>query len=90
MKTIQIIVKGKVQGVFFRQSAKEKAIELGLTGTVQNTSDGHVQITVTGDLKPLTIFTSWCRVGPPRAIVTKVMKEEVPLQPFANFSVIRL
>lgn len=89
MKTIQIIVKGKVQGVYYRQSAKEKAVDLEITGTVQNTVDGDVLIIATGNPDQLSTFTGWCRVGPPRANVIEVLTEEIPLQTFTGFRVLR-
>ena len=89
MKTIQIIVKGKVQGVYYRQSAKEKAVDLKITGTVQNTEDGDVLIIATGNPDQLSTFTDWCRVGPTRANVTEVLIEEILLQTFTGFWVIR-
>lgn len=89
MKTIQVTVKGKVQGVYYRQSAMEKAIALAITGTVQNTEDGDVLIIATGNPDQLSTFTDWCLVGPPRANVTEVLIEEIPLQTFTGFRVIR-
>ncbi|HMT73226.1 MAG TPA: acylphosphatase [Chitinophagaceae bacterium] len=89
MKTIQIIVKGKVQGVYYRQSAKEKAVDLKITGTVQNTEDGDVLIIATGNPDQLSTFTDWCRVGPTRANVTEVLIEEILLQTFTGFRVLR-
>ena len=88
-QTISIIVSGKVQGVFFRQSAKEKAGQAGITGKVLNTTDGEVAITATGTREQLKEFVQWCRVGPSRARVTAVEIAELPLQQFAEFSIIR-
>ncbi len=62
--TKQIIVTGKVQGVFYRQSTLEKANEFNITGTVKNTKDGQsVEIFATGSPEKLQAFTDWCRVG---------------------------
>ncbi|MBK6936738.1 MAG: acylphosphatase [Chitinophagaceae bacterium] len=88
-KTIQITVRGKVQGVFFRQYAKEKATELGLSGTIQNIAEGRVLIIATGTTSQLALFTEWCKTGPPRSIVNGLERQEIPLQSFTDFSVIR-
>ena len=88
-KTLFIIVSGKVQGVWYRQSAKEKATELGIIGFVQNLPDGSVAITATGSAHQLEAFIAWCRQGPPRARVEKLDIQELYLQLFDNFSIIR-
>lgn len=89
MQTIKIKVEGRVQGVFYRQATKEKAIELGVNGTVMNCDDDSVEIIATGDQDQLEIFIEWCRLGPPRAMVTNLTTQELPLQEFKNFSIIR-
>lgn len=87
--TLSIIISGKVQGVYFRQSAKEKALALGLTGQVKNLRDGKVYIIVTGIQEQLRIFTDWCKKGPPRAVVAGVEITELPLKLFDNFTIDR-
>jgi acylphosphatase len=89
MKTVKITISGKVQGVFFRQGTKEKALELGLVGTVENLSNGNVCVTATGDQASLEKLVTWCRQGPPRARVQSLHAEEIPLQYFKDFSVRR-
>lgn len=86
-KTLSIRVTGKVQGVYYRQSAKEKAIALGITGHVQNERDGSVTIIATGTATQLEELTTWCRKGPSRAIVDKVVTEPLPLQLFPSFRI---
>ena len=88
-QTISILVSGKVQGVFFRQTAKEKALELILTGEVKNLQDGNVHIVVTGTQEQLTLFTDWCKKGPPRAVVAGVEIIELPLKQFEHFRIVR-
>jgi len=85
MKTVSIIVSGKVQGVWYRQSAKEKATELGVTGNVRNQPDGSVAIVATGLTNQLDQFIEWCHQGPPRAHVTHVEVTELPHQSFDRF-----
>lgn len=88
-KTIQIIVRGKVQGVYFRESSKKKALELGLNGTVQNRADGSVEINVTGNDAELDLFVEWCKIGPPAASVDELQVKNNDQQKFDSFRVIR-
>jgi acylphosphatase len=88
-ETISIHVTGKVQGVFFRQSAREKAIELGLTGEVKNLDDGTVFIIATGSRHQLETLAEWCKQGPARAKVSSVDVIDVPFQEFRDFTVVR-
>lgn len=89
VKTISIIVTGKVQGVFYRQSTKEMAVAIGINGQVNNQPDGSVHIIATGTKEQLDRLVDWCRVGPPKAQVKDVMVEEMPLQQFDAFTIIR-
>ncbi|RYY62068.1 MAG: acylphosphatase [Chitinophagaceae bacterium] len=85
MKTIRIRVTGKVQGVFYRKSAKDKAIELGVKGWVRNEQDGSVMMEVSGEPGALTSLVEWCADGPPRAVVTDVKVEDIPFHDFPHF-----
>jgi acylphosphatase len=89
LKTLSITVSGKVQGVYYRQSAKEKAIELGITGHVKNLRNGNVFITATGTAEQLSFFIEWCKKGPPRAEVAGVEIIEIPLADFNHFRIVR-
>lgn len=89
LKTLSIIVFGKVQGVYYRQSTKEKAIELGITGKVKNLRNGSVFITATGTAEQLALFTEWCKKGPPHALVAGVEIIEIPLKDFEKFRIVR-
>jgi acylphosphatase len=84
-KHFSINVMGKVQGVFFRASAREKAEELGVKGFVRNEPDGSVYIEAESDEKTLQQFTDWCRLGPPRARVEELHVKEGPVQGFEVF-----
>ena len=88
-QTISIIISGKVQGVFFRQTAKEKALELNLSGEIMNLQDGSVHIVVTGTPEQLSLFTDWCKKGPPRAVVSGVEIIELSLKQFEHFRIVR-
>jgi acylphosphatase len=89
MQTIKIKVEGDVQGVFFRQSTREKATELGIKGTVKNCNDDSVEIIATGSKDQLDKLVAWCWEGPPRAVVRNVIAQDLSLQQFYNFSIIR-
>jgi acylphosphatase len=89
LQTISVIVKGKVQGVYYRQSTREKASELQITGTVKNLKDGSVELIATGTEAQLEKLTTWCRQGPPRAAVTDLIITPLTLQSFNDFSIIR-
>jgi acylphosphatase len=89
MKTIVIIVKGKVQGVYFRQSTREKAAALEIKGTVSNEPDGSVRIVATGNEVQLQQLVQWCHYGPSSARVTSVQVSESPYEAFNNFSIVR-
>jgi acylphosphatase len=90
MQTMQIKITGRVQGVFFRQGAQEKAIDLGIKGTVRNCEDDSVEIIATGSTEQLDKLIAWCWHGPPRAVVVNVKKQELPLREFKNFYIINL
>ncbi len=89
MKTVRLIIKGKVQGVFFRASAKEVADELGIKGTVCNLPDESVEIIATGNETQLYQFMEWTKKGPPSAEVENVLTEELPTKEFHDFSIVR-
>ena len=89
MQTLRIKVEGRVQGVFFRQSTQEKANQLGIKGTVKNCDDDSVEIIATGTKDQLDKLAAWCREGPPKANVASVTTQELSLQQFYNFSIIR-
>jgi len=89
MKTIRLTIKGKVQGVFFRATAKDIADDLGVKGWVRNLPDRNVEITATATEEMLQKFIDWCNQGPPKARVDEVIVEELDFQPFNDFRIIR-
>jgi len=89
LQSLRIIIKGEVQGVFYRQSAKEIATGYGIKGIVKNLSNGDVEIIATGTEDQLQRLVAWCRQGPPRAHVLDVITETIPVQQFENFSIKR-
>ena len=83
----RIIVRGKVQGVWFRASAQQAANNLGLAGWVRNCSDGSVEIHAEGDKPGVEQFISWCRRGPALAEVSSVDLEWVATESMAVFAI---
>lgn len=68
----RFLIRGKVQGVFFRQSSRRVARELGLTGWCRNLPNGSVEVCACGDEAVLNQFQSWLANGPPQARVDTV------------------
>ena len=66
-------IQGRVQGVFYRQSTKETAVRLGLTGWAKNCPDGSVEAVFEGERKAVDAGIEWCRQGPPAAHVIEVI-----------------
>jgi acylphosphatase len=69
---IQLIVNGRVQGVYFRASTVQQARRLGLTGWVMNRPDGAVEVVAEGRSDRLEELVAWCRQGPPGACIDEV------------------
>ncbi|PSO43837.1 acylphosphatase [Candidatus Saccharibacteria bacterium SW_7_54_9] len=82
-----IRVHGRVQGVFYRQTALEKARQLGVTGFAQNEPEGAVYIEVEGDENTLSRFLEWCWVGSPSARVDNVETETVESRGYREFTI---
>lgn len=89
VKTIQILVSGKVQGVYYRQSTKETAQRLAVSGTVKNLLNGDVLIIATGTDEHLQQLIQWCKKGPARAEVHTVEVSTLELKMFERFSIER-
>ena len=72
-------VSGRVQGVFFRASARSRARELGVTGHARNLPDGRVEVLACGPAAAVEALRAWLWEGPPAAQVTAVEVEDVPV-----------
>jgi acylphosphatase len=72
IRTIKIIISGRVQGVYFRRFTKNKADDLGVKGAVRNREDGRVEIIAQAENDTLEIFVKWCHKGPITARVNHV------------------
>lgn len=90
MTVKHIRITGKVQGVWYRASAKDKAIQLGLTGQVWNEANGDVSAVVQGEEESVTHFIDWCWQGPPLANVSKVEVFEISAEEdFTSFEIVK-
>ena len=85
---VHVIISGRVQGVWFRQSTKQKAEQLGLTGWVRNTSGGNVEAVFEREENLIQEMITWCKQGPPLAKVENVqIKNLCPTNAFDSFSI---
>jgi acylphosphatase len=76
MKHCRITVSGKVQGVYFRDTAKRRAIRLGISGYARNEPDGTVYIEAEGNDQAMAQFIEWCHEGSRQAVVEAVAVTE--------------
>ena len=86
MKQIHLIIKGKVQGIFFREFTMKSARNLGLAGYVRNLPDGTVEVVAEGEEEDLKKLIAECRKGPLMAHVEDIEIEyKEPKKEFDNF-----
>ncbi|MFC3651879.1 acylphosphatase [Dyella humi] len=74
MSSARFLVSGKVQGVFFRASARNEALRLGLHGHARNLADGSVEVIASGSDDAMYQLEQWLRQGPPAARVDEVIR----------------
>lgn len=86
-KGMHCIIKGKVQGVWFRASTQKQAVPLEITGWVRNLPDGGVEVTAFGEQEKLLILFEWLKQGPERAAVEDVTFQEIPWEMHERFAV---
>jgi acylphosphatase len=75
MPAARFLVAGKVQGVFFRASTRERALDLGLRGRATNLADGGVEVIAEGQAAALDALEAWLQQGPPAARVGSVVRQ---------------
>lgn len=86
MGRLHLFIRGRVQGVFFRTSAQERAQELGVVGWVRNCVDGSVELVAEGPPEQLALLRDWSRRGPPGAFVESVKElKEAETGEFSDF-----
>ncbi len=78
MEQYEITIKGRVQGVGFRQFVKQKAYDCDIKGWVKNMPDGSVYIEAEGPIETLNSFVAWCRKGPGISFVDSLTADPIP------------
>jgi acylphosphatase len=87
IKSIVLVISGRVQGVGFRYFIFQKAKNLAIKGWVKNNTNGSVIIEAEGEEKAITQFISYCRQGPRLAKVEKVELKEQTIKEYLTFSI---
>jgi acylphosphatase len=85
----RVVVHGRVQGVWFRESARRRAEQLGLAGWVRNRQDGAVEAELEGEAEGVEVLTAWFRHGPPGACIELLEMEELAPAGACEFQVRR-
>jgi len=80
-------IKGRVQGVWFRDSTRKKAESLGLSGHAINLNDGNVEVLACGDEAAIDQLAGWLQSGPPMAKVTQVIEDDAEWEDVAGFRI---
>lgn len=76
-QTLHLVIHGRVQGVWFRESMCREAERLGVTGWVRNLPDGSVEAMVQGSTQAVDALINWSKVGPPMAHVERIVQNVV-------------
>jgi len=87
VKRLRVVVSGRVQGVFFRDTVSREASAAGVSGWVRNREDGTVAAVFEGDDEAVNRMVDLCRRGPPRAEVEGVRVEEGDPEGLEGFEV---
>ena len=88
MRRVNILVSGRVQGVYFRMFTQNKAKQLGLKGCARNLPDGRVEIIAESDSTSIEKFIKWCHKGPVTARVDHVEITELEVEEtFTSFEI---
>ena len=89
MHQVLLKITGRVQGVFYRDSARQTAEKLNLAGYAKNMPDGHVEALVRGEKQHILEFIKWCAQGPPSSKVENVQTTwQTPKKEYADFKVL--
>ena len=89
MKALQMVVSGRVQGVFYRASTKAVADQLGVKGIIKNLADGTVYVEAEAEEWIMEDFVEWCKYGPDDARVDDVLIKEIELKNYRNFEILK-
>jgi acylphosphatase len=87
---VRLNIRGRVQGVFFRESTRRQALALSVRGWVKNLPDGSVEAVAQGSPEAVESFIAWCHHGPASAQVEEVVVQQVPSETsLVGFEVVR-
>ena len=87
MTSVRFLVAGRVQGVRFRASTRERAQALGLSGRATTLPDGRVEVVAAGPDAAVEALAAWLAQGPPGARVDAVQRMDADERPPAGFSI---
>lgn len=86
---LRLVIRGRVQGVWFRGATRRQALSLGVTGWVRNRSDGAVEVLAEGEEERVRKLAAWCNHGPSAAKVDRVEELEESWQgEFDSFQIV--
>ena len=86
---VRLIIEGRVQGVWFRESTRKQAEHLGVHGWVRNRREGTVEVVAEGPEESVRKLVDWCHHGPPSARVSRVLETAEAFQgEFISFDVV--
>ncbi|MEK6873648.1 MAG: acylphosphatase [Nanoarchaeota archaeon] len=89
-KAVKMLVKGTVQGVFFRNFVKEKADDLNVKGFIRNLESGDIEVFAEGEIESVDKLCEICKTGPKHAKIKDVSINESPFQDFKEFKVLHI
>jgi len=89
-KASKIIIKGTVQGIFFRNYIKKNADELDLKGFVRNLLDGDIEVFVEGEIENVDKMCEMCKIGPKHAVIKEIIPTEASFQDFKDFKILHI
>ncbi len=87
MTAARFVVRGHVQGVFFRAGTREQALALGLVGSAKNCADGSVDVLAAGTAEAVDMLERWLHHGPPAARVDTLTREDATAPSWRGFHV---
>jgi acylphosphatase len=83
-----VIVCGRVQGVWFRDSCRSEARRLHVSGWAKNRADGRVEAVFEGEPDAVNEMANWCQHGPPHAIVASIEVTDEPAEGESGFRIL--
>ena len=88
MLTRHVIVKGRVQGVFFRDYTQKKALHYRLTGWVRNLPDGSVETLLCGEKEMVSAMLAWLKQGSPHSRIDSIIVDDIDInKEFTTFEI---